>query len=389
MKAIAASQPDHSVVSLVDACRNGEAGAFERLFERYRDYVHAVAIRALGCDALAADVTQDVFLKLLTRIRQYRGDSAFETWLYRITVNTAADARRASRRTVPVDDLPGAALANRTTPEDEAARSEAAARVREGVAALAPKLRAPVVLRYGDGLAYDEIAEALAISPGTVASRLNRAHRELAARLAPARARRAIPTAIALALVALAGLAALRLTATGPVLRHEAAASPFEAAARTLHVALATGETALDLATDSPAEVRRWLEEREGISASLADVRPGVDGDRYVLEGVKAVEVDGVRAGAIVYRVDGRKVTLLVARDRDVPDAPRWGLVGGKHVDVRRDPATGLTTLTWRNSGNAYTLVSDLPDAGRASCFVCHTTEERRRQILAAPVELE
>ena len=175
--------PDESVEALVEACRTGDADAFERLFDRYKDYVYSVAIHSLGDPAAAADVTQEVFLKLLTRIRQYRGEASFETWLYRITVNTALDARRATRRTVPVDDPRTAPLAHRTTPEDEAARSETAERVRAALATLAPKLQAPVLLRYVLGLAYDEIAEALEISPGTVASRLSRAHRELAARL--------------------------------------------------------------------------------------------------------------------------------------------------------------------------------------------------------------
>ena len=175
--------PDEPVEALVEACRAGDADAFERLFDRYKDYVYSVAIHTISDPAAAADVTQEVFLKLLTRIRQYRGEAGFETWLYRVTVNTALDARRSVRHTVPVDDPRTAQLATRTTPEDDAARNETAERVRAALATLAPKLQAPVLLRYVLGLAYDEIAEALEISPGTVASRLSRAHRELAAKL--------------------------------------------------------------------------------------------------------------------------------------------------------------------------------------------------------------
>lgn len=182
-------------------------------------------------------------------------------------------------------------------------------------------------------------------------------------------------------------VAALRYLAPGPVLKETVAASSFEAAARGLHVALAGGREALDLVTDSPADARRFLRERAGVDASIAETRPVADGDRYRVVGVRLVRVGDAEAGAIVYEIDGHRVTLLVARDEDVPDAPRWSLAG-KRVDVRRDddPVTGLTTLTWRNSGNAYTLVSDLPDSGRESCFVCHTTDDRRRQILAAPL---
>lgn len=172
------------VEALVEACRRGDAEAFERLFDRYKDYVYSVAVHALGDDALAADVVQDVFLKLLTRLGQFRGEASFETWLYRVTVNAAVDARRAVRTDVSVDDpRTTVTLAHHATPEDEASRNETATRVRRALATLAPKLQAPVILRYVLGLAYDEIAEALEISPGTVASRLARAHRELAARL--------------------------------------------------------------------------------------------------------------------------------------------------------------------------------------------------------------
>lgn len=234
-------------------------------------------------------------------------------------------------------------------------------------------------------------AEALAIVP-MPDDRADAVRAELRAAFArPARRspwRWALPAAASIALLALGGLAALRPTAPGPVLRRTVAASPFEATARGLHVALASGAAALDSATDSPAEARRWLEERAGVSASLAELRAASDGDRYRLSGVRLVELDGsggASAGAFHYRIAGRPVTLVVARESDVPDAPKWSLAS-KDVDVRRDAATGLTTLTWSNSGNAYALVSDLPDAGRESCFVCHAGQERRRQILLAPI---
>jgi anti-sigma factor RsiW len=196
---------------------------------------------------------------------------------------------------------------------------------------------------------------------------------------------RALAAAAALAVAVGIALVAARRVAPGPTLRRTEAASAFEAGAREVHLAIAGGREALDLATGSAAEARRFLWERERIDASLAETRPAADGDRFGVEGAKIVRVGGVEAGAVAYRVGGRPVTLLVAREADVPDAPQWSY-GHKSVDVRRDEATGLVTLTWRNSGNAYTLVSDLPDSGRESCLLCHTTDERRRQILGAPI---
>ena len=87
---------------------------------------------------------------------------------------------------------------------------------------------------------------------------------------------------------------------------------------------------------------------------------------------------------AVVYAVDGVPVVLVTARQRDVPDAPRWSL-GGKRVH-HRDVA-GAHLLTWSNSGKAYALVSELPRLGRDACLLCHADPRRRELIrsLAAP----
>lgn len=143
--------------------------------------MYSLAVHLTRDPSLAADVTQEVFLKLLTRITQFRGEARFRTWLARIVVNAAWDQKRASRGTRALEEesevhAPLAAA----SPEDNAARDEAARAVRKAVARLNARLRAPLVLRYIGGLSYEEIGEALGISPGTVASRLFRALRTLA-----------------------------------------------------------------------------------------------------------------------------------------------------------------------------------------------------------------
>lgn len=134
-----------------------------------------------GNRAAAADVTQDVFMKLFTRMPQFESRAAFTTWLYRIVVNTAIDHQRASRRTEPLADT---FLAPLRPADEEYARLERRARIHAALQTLPPSLRAVAVLRHVEGLAYEEIAAALQVSIGTVASRLSRAHARLARVLA-------------------------------------------------------------------------------------------------------------------------------------------------------------------------------------------------------------
>src|SRR5581483_880677 len=89
----------------IAACQRGDRHALRRLFDEYKDRVYSIATYSLGGDhAAAADITQQVFLKLMTRIKQFRGDSEFATWLYRLVVDTCRDEQRKQRRFVPLAD---------------------------------------------------------------------------------------------------------------------------------------------------------------------------------------------------------------------------------------------------------------------------------------------
>src|SRR5688500_16191660 len=90
--------------SLLAACCAGDREAFASLFDLCRDRVYSVALRMCGDPAAAADVTQDGFMKLPTRLPQFDARAAFSTWLYRIVVNTAIDDRRRRRRIVPLPE---------------------------------------------------------------------------------------------------------------------------------------------------------------------------------------------------------------------------------------------------------------------------------------------
>jgi RNA polymerase sigma-70 factor (ECF subfamily) len=168
--------------------------AFDELFNTYKDRIYNTAIRVVGNAEDALDVTQDVFVTVFRKIHDFQFGSRFFTWLYRIVINLAIDNRRRTQS--------GPALFSqgqvRDSGEPEVADADDALgkwteddhleqKVQRALNRLSPKLRAIVVLRYIDGLAYHEIAETLDCSLGTVKSRLNRAHVSLQEFLQPIR----------------------------------------------------------------------------------------------------------------------------------------------------------------------------------------------------------
>lgn len=170
---------------VIQACQQGDRDAFQSLFEAYKDKVFSIAVYSSGGDrAVAEDVTQQIFLKLFTAIRQFRGDSEFTTWLYRLVVNACLDERRRRRRWLPWDNTVAMSNVSEKKPQErQYARLEVAAAVRGAIEELKPKFRLPILLKYIEGLSYEEIAEVMGCSKGTVASRLNRGHSQLAKRL--------------------------------------------------------------------------------------------------------------------------------------------------------------------------------------------------------------
>ena len=169
----------------IAACQQGDRDALRLLFEAYKDRVYSIAVYSMGCDpSAAADVTQQVFVKLMTRISQFRGNSEFTTWLYRLVVNCCLDERRKQRRFVPLAEFGLAKTSrHRISQATSYARRELAGHVQAAIAELKPKLRWPILLKYVEGFSYEEIAAVLGCSKGTVASRLNRGHKALAKRL--------------------------------------------------------------------------------------------------------------------------------------------------------------------------------------------------------------
>jgi RNA polymerase sigma-70 factor (ECF subfamily) len=169
---------------VIEACQRGEQDAFAALFEAHRDRVYSIALRYAGNRTAAMDIAQDAFLKLLSGIQEFRGEARFETWLFRVVVNSCMDYRRGLRRALPfAAGMLDALGTGRDSVLHSLMRSETCENVQQGIAALPPQQRIVVVLRYTEGLAYEDIAAAVGCSVGTVASRLSRAHKTLERRL--------------------------------------------------------------------------------------------------------------------------------------------------------------------------------------------------------------
>lgn len=184
MEQLAIMSERQTEAETIEACKQGDRDAFHDLFEAHKDRVYTIAFHYSGDEAMARDVCQQVFLKLFTSINQFREDSQFTTWLYRIVANACADEHRKRKRFVPFSpEIEARNMVAKGSQEEAYNKRQVAESVRGAIAELTPKLRLPILLKYVEGLSYDEIAESLGLSIGTVSSRLNRGHKMLARKL--------------------------------------------------------------------------------------------------------------------------------------------------------------------------------------------------------------
>ena len=183
---------------LVERAKQGDARAFEMLVVKYRRRIERLIGRMVRDGDLVADIAQETFIRAYRALPQFRAESAFYTWLYRIAVNTAKKALMDLKRDPLVTE---AALASRDeddetsrvenelsdgeTPESLLASRQIAATVNAAIEALSDDLRQAITLREIEGLSYDEIAEVMNCPIGTVRSRIFRAREAIAQRLRP------------------------------------------------------------------------------------------------------------------------------------------------------------------------------------------------------------
>ncbi len=170
-------------LALVRRVQKGDKRAFDLLVKKYQHRIINLVGRFIYDPMAREDVAQEAFIKAYRALKNFRGDSAFYTWLYRIAVNTAKNhlvstGRRPPAQDVDVDDMVTGQtnlLKELNTPEASLMNDQLIAAIREAIATLPESLKEAITLREFDGMSYEEIAQIMACPIGTVRSRIFRA----------------------------------------------------------------------------------------------------------------------------------------------------------------------------------------------------------------------
>lgn len=181
-------------MALVERVQRGDKSAYDLLVLKYQHKIGHLVSRYVHDSHESQDVTQEAFIKAYRGLKNFRGDSAFYTWLYRIAINTAKNhlvtmSRKISDTGIDAADAEqfesGSALRENATPERVMATEEIARVVQSSIEALPEDLRAAITLREFEGLSYEEIAIAMDCPIGTVRSRIFRAREAIDNNLEP------------------------------------------------------------------------------------------------------------------------------------------------------------------------------------------------------------
>jgi len=188
---MAEKNADSALVARVQA---GDKKAFDLLVLKYQQKALNLISRYVRDSAEAQDVAQEAFIKAYRALANFRGDSAFYTWFYRIVINTAKNYLVAQGRRPPRDDIEASDaeqydnanhLKEYATPEQLLHRDELEEAVYEAIGALPEDLRTAIMLRELEGMSYDDIAQAMDCPVGTVRSRIFRAREAVDAKIRP------------------------------------------------------------------------------------------------------------------------------------------------------------------------------------------------------------
>ena len=179
---------------LVERVQRGDKKAFDLLVLKYQQKVANLVSRYVRDPSETLDVTQEAFIKAYRAIPNFRRESAFYTWLYRIAINTAKNYLVAQKRRPPGSDIDaetaeqldvGVRLKEHATPENHLLEEEIGETVKQAIEELPEDLRTAITLRELEGLSYEEIARAMDCPVGTVRSRIFRARAAIDAKLQP------------------------------------------------------------------------------------------------------------------------------------------------------------------------------------------------------------
>jgi RNA polymerase sigma-70 factor (ECF subfamily) len=184
---------EESDLVLVKRVQRGDKSAFDLLVRKYQHKVVKLVLRYVRNPAEAEDIAQEAFIKAYRALPQFRGDSAFYTWMYRIAINTAKNSLASRDRSPIAYDLDlndpeeshsvQTKLQDPDTPEGMALTEEIRGIVNSAIEGLPEELKTAIVLRELDGLSYEEIAAAMECPVGTVRSRIFRAREAIDKRL--------------------------------------------------------------------------------------------------------------------------------------------------------------------------------------------------------------
>jgi RNA polymerase sigma-70 factor (ECF subfamily) len=170
-------------LQLIDQALQGDTDAFGQLVLRYQDRLYSAVVHIVGCRAEAEDVVQDAFVQAYVKLKTFRHNSRFYTWLYRIAFNVSISHRRRKRIEVSVEhgrestgDEPTDIAGSPSEPLEQAERKT---KLEVALGLLTEEHRTIIVLRHLEELSYEDMAEVLDISVGTVRSRLHRARAHL------------------------------------------------------------------------------------------------------------------------------------------------------------------------------------------------------------------
>ncbi len=157
-----------SDLELVQEVRNGKRQAFTELMHRYQQRVYWTARRIVGRHEDADDVAQETFIKAYLALGDFRGDSSFFTWLYRIALNLSLNAVRKQQtlKYLRQSDIINRILPAQANPDQELEAKETESRLRQAIASLPEKQKAVFVMRYHDEMSYQDISQVLKTSVG-------------------------------------------------------------------------------------------------------------------------------------------------------------------------------------------------------------------------------
>jgi RNA polymerase sigma-70 factor (ECF subfamily) len=177
--ATATAAADHRDAELAERHRWGDRAAFDEVYSQHAEMVYNLALRLAGDREEAADLTQEIFLRVFRHLGRFRGGSTLKTWIYRVAINHCRSRLGRRRPVEPLETAGAEPVDPARGPESRALAGDAERRVAAALAGLAPTFREAVVLRDLEGLAYQEIAEVLGVRVGTVRSRIARGREQL------------------------------------------------------------------------------------------------------------------------------------------------------------------------------------------------------------------